>query len=72
MPASPLPVAARSVLDRLAFGPNEVADVLGISRAYCYALIKNGTIPSVKLGGRRLIRREALVALLAELEGQAG
>lgn len=55
----------------LAHSPAEAAVVLGISRAKVYQLLADDTIPSLKLGRRRLIRHEALVSLLAELEGGA-
>lgn len=51
--------------DRLAFSPEETARVLGMSRAGIYNLIKNGTIPSINLGRRRLIARDTLVGILA-------
>jgi len=54
--------------DRLAYSPAEAAQALGISRARLYQLLDDGTIPSVKLGRRRLIRRDALVELLDRLE----
>jgi len=52
----------------LAYSPADAAQVLGISRARLYQLIDDGTVPSVKLGRRRLIRHEALVDLLNRLE----
>ena len=55
-------------VERLAYSPAEAAAELGISRAKLYQLLDDGTIPSLKLGRRRLIRREALVSLLANLE----
>lgn len=58
--------------ERLAYSPAEAAAELGISRAKLYQLLDDGTIPSLKLGRRRLIRHEALVALLAELEARPG
>ena len=63
----PVPTAHERV-DRLAYSPAEAAQVLGISRARLYQLLDDGTIPSLKLGRRRLIRRDALVELLHNLE----
>ena len=61
-----------STPERLAFSPAEVASTLGTSKSWVYLRIEDGTIPSVRLAGRRLIRREALVALLADLEQSGG
>lgn len=60
--------AVQSKIDRLAYSPAEAAATLGISRARLYQLLEDGTVASVKLGRRRLIRHEALVALLDRLE----
>ncbi len=57
---------------RLTLSTAEAAEVLGMSRAGVYNLIKDGTIPSLSLGRRRLIRRDALVALLTRLEAPGG
>lgn len=58
----------QSLADRLAYSPAEVAQALGCTRQHVYNLIDRGVIPSLKLGNRRLIRAEALTALLAQLE----
>jgi len=58
----------RDVVDRLAYSPLEAAQMLGLSRARLYQLLDDGSLPSLKLGRRRLIRREALVELLDRLE----
>lgn len=55
-------------VEPLAYSPAEAANALGVSRARLYQLLDDGTIPSVKLGRRRLIRRQALVDLLERLE----
>lgn len=55
-------------VDRLAYSPAEAAQSLGISRARLYQLLEDGSIPSLHLGRRRLIRHEALVGLLDRLE----
>jgi excisionase family DNA binding protein len=52
----------------LAYGPADAAKVLGVSRARVYELMNDGTIPSLKLGARRLIRHDAIVELLDRLE----
>jgi len=38
--------------------------MLGISRSGLYPLISNGTIPSFKLGGRRLVPVKALESFI--------
>jgi excisionase family DNA binding protein len=50
---------------RLAFGVQEVADALGVSRELVKHMIRTGQLPSVKLGRRRLISRKALERFLA-------
>jgi excisionase family DNA binding protein len=55
-------------VDRLAYSPAEVAAALGCTRQHVTNLIAAGVVPSLKLGRRRLIRRDALEAVLAELE----
>lgn len=46
----------------------EAADALGISRNTAYELVHQGQIPSVRLGRRLLVPKQALHAWL---EGQA-
>jgi excisionase family DNA binding protein len=50
---------------RLAFGVQEAADALGVSRELVKHMIRTGELPSVKLGRRRLISRKALERFLA-------
>ncbi len=52
----------------IAYRPAEAARMLCISRSRLYELMADGTIPSARLGGTRLIRREALEDLLAAAE----
>lgn len=59
-------------VERLAYSVSEVAEVLGMSEATVYVHLKDGTIPSVKLGGRRLIRRDVLDALLRGDQPESG
>lgn len=44
----------------IALSVREAAEQLGVSRATVYGLINSGNLPSVKIGSRRLISREAL------------
>jgi len=43
---------------------NDTAAFLGVSRATIYNLISEGVLPSLKIGGRRVIRRSDALALL--------
>lgn len=52
-------------IERGALSPAAAAEYLGVSRATVHARIKDGSIPSVKLGPRlRLIRKDDLDAIL--------
>ena len=44
-----------------------LAKLLGISRMTAYAAVRDGTIPSVRIGRRVLISRAALDRWLAEI-----
>lgn len=55
----------RHRVERLAYSPSEVAEALGASRAWVYLRLDDGTIPSVKLQGRRFIRADIVHELLA-------
>jgi excisionase family DNA binding protein len=46
--------------ERLLLRPAEAAEVLGIGRATLYALVLDGSIPSVRIGRSRRISVEAL------------
>lgn len=54
------------VLPRRWLSPAEWAAVHGLSRSSVYAAMARGELPSVRLGGRRLIRANALDQLLDE------
>ena len=54
----------RAALPRLAMSADEVAGVLGISRAKVYELIQTGDIPSVRLGRRVVVPWRLLDELL--------
>ena len=50
--------------DRLAYSPEEAAELLGISRELVHDLLRTGQLGSVKAGRRRLIARHHLAAFL--------
>jgi excisionase family DNA binding protein len=50
----------------LAYRVNEFCRVVGLGRTTVYALIADGTLATVKIGGRRLVPRDAALALLSK------
>jgi excisionase family DNA binding protein len=50
--------------EKIALRINETVAVSGLSRSTIYELLKAGKLRAVKIGGRRLILREDLQALL--------
>lgn len=53
-------------IERVAYSPSELAEALGASRAWVYLRLDDGTIPSVKLGGKRFIRAAEVERILIE------
>lgn len=53
-----------STREKITLRINEAAAVSGLSRSTLYQLLKAGKLRAVKVGGRRLILRESLEALL--------
>jgi excisionase family DNA binding protein len=51
--------------ERLAYSPDEAAELLGISRELIHDLLRTGQLGSVKAGRRRLIGKHHLEAFLA-------
>jgi excisionase family DNA binding protein len=49
--------------------PAEAAATLGVSRYTVYRLIRNGVLPSVRVGGQLRIPRRVLAQRLAETRG---
>ena len=49
---------------------DEVADLIGMTRAYVYDLSRRGQIPTITFGRQRRYRREAVLHWLADLEGR--
>ena len=52
--------------EKLAFRVNDAAEAYGWSRSTLYKMMKAGTLRTVKIGGRRLIPRDVLEALISE------
>jgi excisionase family DNA binding protein len=51
--------------ERLAYSPDEAAELLGISRELVHDLLRTGQLGSVKAGRRRLIGKHHLEEFLA-------
>jgi excisionase family DNA binding protein len=51
--------------ERLAYSPDEAAELLGVSRELVHDLLRTGQLGSVKAGRRRLIAKRHLEAFLA-------
>ena len=49
---------------RMVLDVTEAADLLNISRGAAYAAAKRGDLPTVRIGGRILVPRTALMRLL--------
>jgi excisionase family DNA binding protein len=47
-------------MDRLLYRPQEVAGLLGISRARVYHLIQTGDLPAVRIGGTIRVPADSL------------
>ena len=47
-------------MEKLVYSVQEVADLLGISKSYAYELVRNGTIPVLQLGKKRVVPKEKL------------
>lgn len=62
------PYDQSKAIERLAYSPDEVAELLGISRELVHDLLRTGQLGSVKAGHRRLISKRHLEAFLARKE----
>lgn len=58
--------AIAPVEDRLTLTVEEAATLLGISRAFAYEAVKNGEIPSIRIGRRVLVPKAALERFLSK------
>lgn len=54
-------------IEPLAFTIHDAVAYSGLSRSRLYSLIQSGDLPSLQVGGRRMIRRDALDAFFAKL-----
>ena len=58
------------MLERLTVSVPEAARLLGVSRMTAYSAIREGVIPSLRIGRRVLVPRAALDRLLAQADPQ--
>jgi excisionase family DNA binding protein len=52
-----IPDQQTTELTKYLMSPDEVAGVLGLGRTYTYQLLSTGTLPSVRIGILRKVRR---------------
>ena len=52
--------------EKRAFRVNEAVEAYGWSRLTLYKMMRDGTLRTVKIGGRRIIPRDVLEALISE------
>lgn len=57
--------AVSADVERLTLSVEEAAQLLGISRALAYELVRRGELPRLRLGRRIVVPRRALEALVA-------
>lgn len=57
-------VSSPPIAECFAFRVNDAAKLIGWSRSNIYKQMKRGKLHTVKVGGRRLVPREAIEALL--------
>lgn len=57
--------------EKVVFTVDEAAKFLGIGRAGAYQAVAQGEIPSVRIGRRILVPRQALERLLDECNGKS-
>lgn len=52
-------------MERRTLSVSEAAQILGISRAHAYDCVRSGELPSITLGRRVVVPRQAIEELLA-------
>ena len=58
-------------MEKLAYSIEEVAALLSLGRTKTVAMVSSGEIPSIKVGGRRLIPRQDLVEFVDRARAEA-
>jgi excisionase family DNA binding protein len=59
-------------MERMTFSVEEAGERLGLGRNSVYEAVKRGDIPSIRIGGRILVPRQALERLLDKASDPAG
>lgn len=57
--------------DILAYRINDATRIIGLGRSAIYGLIASGKLKAIKIGGRTLITRTAIEALISEASDNA-
>jgi excisionase family DNA binding protein len=58
-------------MERLTYSIEETAQMLGVGRSKIYDLMRDGSLKTIKMGRRTLIRRSAIEALLLKIERES-
>ena len=58
-------------MEKQTLSVDETAQVLGISRGLCYELVRQGNLPAVRLGERRLVIPKQALEKYLQNGGQA-
>ena len=66
------PLPAEPAEERLTWTVGETAQRLGVKLSSVYAYVEAGLLPAVRLGGRVLIPRAAVLALVDKAMGEWG
>jgi excisionase family DNA binding protein len=64
------PAPGKPRAERAVYTVVEVAQLLSLSRGTAYALVRDGTIPALRLGGRWVVPRARFHAWLDSLEDE--
>ncbi len=54
-------------MDKLTYSVQEVSEALGIGRTLTFDLMREGKLPSIKIGRRRLVARRDLERFIEEM-----
>lgn len=61
---TPTTTTAKRGIERIGLTVEEAADLLGISRAFAYELVADGSLPCLRLRRRIIVPRSALIRML--------